>query len=180
VVVSTLEPPLELQWKFNGIVLPGETNSSLTIAAVEGPDAGFYSAAVRQPATGFAFETRPAQLTGPLIITQQPSNLMVRLGSNALLRVTAAGIAPISYQWHFKGNDLPDATNSTLSLTNIQVASDGEYAVSVSNSFGTLSSDIIRLTVLARPTILWQPVSQTVPPAARRCSAPSPREIRYR
>jgi hypothetical protein len=162
-VVATLEPPLEFQWKFNGVALPHETNSILTIMAVQASDAGAYAVTVNQPATGLSFDARAAQLTGPVIITQQPGNMAVRLGSNGLLRVTAGGISPISYQWQFKGTDLPDATNSTLALTNVQIFNEGEYAVTVSNSFGAVRSDAAQLTVLVAPTIVWQPVNQSVP-----------------
>jgi hypothetical protein len=162
-VVSTLEPPLEFQWKFNGVVLAGQTNSTLTIPAVQESDAGAYSVAVNQPGSGLSFDTRPAQLTGPIVIIQQPTNIAVRLGSNGLFRVAAAGIGPLSYQWHFKGGNLADATNSTLSVTNVQILQEGDYAVTVSNSFGTVRSDSVQVTVLVTPTIVWQPVNQTVP-----------------
>src|SRR5439155_16958690 len=58
-LVSTLEPPLELQWKLNGVLLPGQTNSTFNITAMQASDAGSYSVAVQQPATGLAFDTRP-------------------------------------------------------------------------------------------------------------------------
>jgi enediyne biosynthesis protein E4 len=161
-VESTLEPPVEFQWKFNGVALPGETNSTLTIAAMQASQAGAYSAALNQPASGLSFDTRPAQLTGPITLIQQPADVGVRLGSNGVLRVTAAGIAPIAYQWHFNGADLPNATNNTLTLTNAQIVDEGEYAVTVSNSFGAVNSTL-RLTVLVSPTIVWQPASQSVP-----------------
>jgi hypothetical protein len=161
-IVATLDPPLEFQWKFNGAALPGETNSTLNIAAVQASHAGAYSVTVNQSPTGLSFDTPPAQLTGPATIIQQPANVAVRLGSNAVLRVTADGVAPIGYQWQFNGGDLPDATNSTLTVTNIQIVQEGEYAVTISNSFGAIKSDPLQLTVLVVPTIVWQPVNQTV------------------
>jgi hypothetical protein len=94
---------------------------------------------------------------------QQPTNLTVLLGSNALLSATVAGVAPISFQWRFNGGDLPGATSSTLAFTNVQIVHDGEYAVTASNSFGAVTSATVQITVLARPTIVWQPVNQNVP-----------------
>ncbi len=162
-VASSLHPPVEFQWKFNGVALPGQTNSTFNIPEVQASHAGSYSVALQQPASGLSFETRPALLTGPVLLFQTPTNPFVRLGSNALLRITATGIPPLSYQWRFHGRDLVDATNSTLALTNVQLADDGEYTVSVSNSFGAVTSDPLPLTVLVRPAIVLQPLSQAVP-----------------
>jgi enediyne biosynthesis protein E4 len=157
---STLTPPVELQWKLNGTALPGETNATLFIAAAQSYDAGTYTVAVTQPAIGLLFETRPAALIGPGVITQPPTNINVQPGSNALFSVIAAGASPLNFQWRFNGVDLPNATNRTLALTNVQ--DDGECAVVISNSFGAVTSSVARLTLLVRPSILWQPVNQTV------------------
>jgi hypothetical protein len=37
----------------------------------------------------------------------------------------------IRYQWQFHGTNLPNATNSTFTLTNVQVSDDGDYGVVV-------------------------------------------------
>lgn len=161
-VVSTLAPLLEFQWKLNGVALPGETNLSLIIAHAQTQNAGAYSVTVTQPTTGLSFDTRPALLTGPVAITQQPTNLNVRLGSNALFRVTARGSTPIVYQWLKDGLPLAGATNPVLSLTNVQLGDEGNYTAIISNSFGAQPSQPARLVILIRPTITMPPVSQSV------------------
>ena len=161
-LTTTLAPPVEFQWKLNGVALPGETNATLFIAAAQTHDAGTYAVAVTQPATGLSFETRPAQLTGPVVLTQQPTNLNVRLGSNALFRVVATGIAPLAYQWRFNGTDILGATNGALSLTNCQLPDGGVYQVAVSNSFGLVTSALANLGILINPVITMQPLSQSV------------------
>ena len=45
-------------------------------------------------------------------ITAQPASQTVLAGSTATFSVTAAGTAPLSYQWQFSGTNLAGATGS--------------------------------------------------------------------
>lgn len=54
---------------------------------------------------------------------------------------------PTGYRWRFNGMDIPGATNSTLTLSNVTRASSGLYTVAVSNSYGALLSAMTRLRV---------------------------------
>jgi hypothetical protein len=61
---------------------------------------------------------------------------------------SAAGTEPLSYQWRTNGVDIPNATNATFSLTNVQSSHDGLYSVVVSNVAGVATSFEAQLTVL--------------------------------
>jgi len=161
-LTTTLTPPVGFQWKRNGVALPGETNATLFIAAAQTQDAGTYAVVVAQPATGLSFETRPAQLTGPVVITQPPQSQAIRVTNNVTFQVAATGIAPITFRWRKAGNGLAGATNATLTLSNVSVADEGDYTVSVSNSFGAVVSSNATLVVLVRPVITLSPLSQSV------------------
>jgi len=161
-LTTTLPPPLTYQWRLNGVSLPGETNLTLMISDVQTTNAGNYSVTVINPESGFAFHTPPASLTGPVIITQQPESQIARTGTNATFRVVATGSAPMSYQWRLNGLVLAGATNDTLAITNVQLSDDGVYSVAVSNSYGNFFSVEAKLTVLIKPIITVQPLSQTV------------------
>jgi hypothetical protein len=71
----------------------------------------------------------------------------VHQGSNATFTVTAAGTAPLSYQWRFEGDGLPGATGSSYMRTNAQAAAVGNYSVLVTNLAGSLLSFNAALTV---------------------------------
>jgi hypothetical protein len=73
-------------------------------------------------------------------ITNQPVSLNLGVSSNALFRVGVRGSAPLTYQWFKNGNVLPNATNSTLNMTNIQVSDEGSYFVIASNTVSTVTS----------------------------------------
>lgn len=94
------------------------------------------------------------------VITLQPRNQVVRSGTTATFSVSAAGPAPINYQWRFNGSKIANATNATLVITNIQSANIGFYSVLVNDSAGTVSSDAA-LIELSPPA---QSVERELPP----------------
>jgi hypothetical protein len=97
---------------------------------------------------------------GP-VITSQPQSLTVVAGTNAVFSVSASGNLPINYQWQLNGAALPNATDATLNIIGVQPANAGNYSVKLGNSFGTTTSAVALLTVLAPPTFTTQPASRT-------------------
>ena len=72
-------------------------------------------------------------------------------GDSIVLRVTATGTLPITYQWQKNGADLPGQTSDSLSLTSVTAANSGSYRVVVSNSWGTATSSAAVVSVIYRP-----------------------------
>jgi hypothetical protein len=89
---------------------------------------------------------RLSSSSGP-VITAQPQNLTVTVGSPASFSVTATGAAPITYQWRFGGSPIGGATNSTYTIASAQASNAGNYDVVVSNPGGPTTSAIATLTV---------------------------------
>jgi len=81
------------------------------------------------------------------IITAQPQSQVALVGSNVDFEVNAAGAPPLGYQWQFFGTNIAGATDDTLSLTNISSDQAGPYIVIVTNSVGSVTSDVAFLTV---------------------------------
>src|ERR1051325_2398858 len=96
-------------------------------------------------------------------ITAQPTNQVAGAGSNATFGMTANGLADF-YQWRLNGNDLSSGTNPLLFLTNVSGADAGTYSVIVSNTFGTVISSNVTLTVtgLSPPSVTTAPGNLTV------------------
>jgi hypothetical protein len=85
-------------------------------------------------------------------------------GTNVTLTIGALGSLPLSWQWHFNGSALRDATNSGLTLAAVTTNQAGNYFVVITNSLGSTTSQVAVLTVLPGlpPSITLQPFSQTV------------------
>jgi hypothetical protein len=83
-----------------------------------------------------------------LVITNQPAHQPVSLGADVTFQVGATGSAPLAYQWRRNGNDVSDATSSSLTLLSVQDTNAGNYTVVVTNSSGSVTSSIARLDIL--------------------------------
>ena len=84
---------------------------------------------------------------GPPALAQQPQPQSVNLGQPAVLQVTAYATGPFSYQWKKDGAAISGATSATLTLSGVQSTSTGNYTVTVSNSAGFVTSNVVPLTV---------------------------------
>jgi hypothetical protein len=94
-------------------------------------------------------------------ITNQPAGTNVTVGQSASFTVAASGNGTRVFQWWFNAtNLLTGATYASLTVTNVQRASAGNYTVVVSDYTGSVTSSVATLAVTrATPTI-------TVPPTA--------------
>ena len=90
--------------------------------------------------------TKGEPLISPVIATQ-PQAVTTPAGGSATFSVTAGGAA-LAYQWHFNGAPIPGATSATYTIASATSAMAGSYAVTLSNSFGTLQSQSATLTVV--------------------------------
>ena len=120
-------------------------------------DTGFYQddPVFEEDAVITRSRTWTVQTGASPIITRQPVSQTVNAGADVTFTVAASGATPLFYQWRagWLPGDIPGATNDTLVLTNVQPAVAGNYRVVVSNSAGSVMSDIAVLTVVAPPTI---------------------------
>lgn len=98
-------------------------------------------------------------LAGMPIATVVPALQIVDPGTNVVFTAGATGTGPMQFQWRMHGRALPDATNATLVLSNVQAVHRGDYSVVVSNSVGTTISAEARLTVRTAPEVLIDPTN---------------------
>ena len=69
------------------------------------------------------------------------------MGQTASFSVSASGTEPLSYFCQFNGTGLVGSTNSSLTLTNVQLDQAGSYQVVVINDYGSKTSSSARLAV---------------------------------
>jgi len=153
--------PFSFQWQFEGKDLPGATNPVLTLVDVQPSQAGDYSVTVGN-AYGLARSDSASMTVAPLLLNGvqcQPFTHIAYAGSTASFNALAQGL-DLRYQWFSNGVALDGATNSTLTLVNVQLTQTASYSLSVSNSGGRLSSADIPLQVV--PILInYQPSTQT-------------------
>jgi hypothetical protein len=144
--------PLGYQWQLNGANISGGTGSSYTISSAQPSDAGNYSVLVSNAAGSLSSTFAILKVLGggtnsPPSITSQPQSQTVSVGASATFSVTAAGTAPLSYQWLFNGGNISGATSSSYTKNNAQQSDAGNYSVVVTNPYGSVTSSNAALTV---------------------------------
>jgi Ig-like domain-containing protein/cohesin domain-containing protein len=141
--------PFSCQWYFNNTNSPidGATNISLFLSNVQTNQAGFYFVRVTN-ANGLTLSSNALLTAVPLLITSQPANQTVAPAGTATFAVSVQGGGPLSYQWLFNmTNVIPDATNDSLILTNVQADRVGLYSVQITNNYGTAISSNASLSL---------------------------------
>ena len=111
-----------------------------------------------------SFNTYP--LATP-IVTSQPTNQFVTAGQNATFNVAATGNPTPTYQWQLNTgsgwNNISGATSTSYTVTaTISTQNGYQYRCVVSNSQGTVYSNVATLTVNFAPSITFQPPNQIV------------------
>ncbi len=140
--------PMSYQWTCNGTNVPSATNTVLVLTNVQPPQAGNYYSLIASNALGTA--TNGAMLLNelPVEFVVQPQALSVFAGATATFSTAYTnGVGPFAFQWQFGNTNLPGATNSSLSLTNVQLNQAGTYSLVVSNSYGSVTNKVA-LTVM--------------------------------
>ena len=167
-VEATGTSPLRYQWKKNGTNIDGATDSSYTTPATSMDDNGVeYLVEVSNEAGTASSSVGILTVTTKPAITTQPAAQTVISGQTAKFTVEAAGTPTLRYQWKKGGTNIEGATGSSYTTPATQLAdSDAKYSVEVSNDVGTVTSEVVILTVTMGPVIAKEPAALTVNPGA--------------
>jgi hypothetical protein len=66
-------------------------------------------------------------------LTSEPQSQSAQVGSSVTFNITVQSWWPVSYRWRRNGRPIPNATNATLTLPNVQPNDAGRYVVGVSH-----------------------------------------------
>jgi hypothetical protein len=143
--------PLNYQWYNSGVLVVGQTNASLNYSPIATTNAGSYVLVASN--AGGSVTSSVVNITvygSPTVVQQSPTQMSIFAGSSPVLQASAVGAAPIYYQWSLNSTPIAGATNSNLTLTNLQ--SSGTYSCLLTNFVGNTSISPISVTELADPT----------------------------
>src|SRR5207253_2868123 len=89
-----------------------------------------------------------ATALGQPTITSQPTDQTANQGYNATFQLRASGTEPLSYAWFFNQLAIAGAATNKLTITNAQPVNAGDYLAIVSDSTGSVTSRVAKLTVI--------------------------------
>ncbi len=146
-VVAEGLPTPTYQWRKDGVEISGETSATLSLSNVQAADAGNYDVVVSN-VVGDATSTAVSLTVnvGP-VISVQPVGQAALAGAEVTLSVVASGGDPLTYQWRKDGVILPNATASTLTLSNVTEADTAGYDVIVTDPVDSVTSDTATVVV---------------------------------
>ncbi|HXJ61550.1 MAG TPA: immunoglobulin domain-containing protein [Verrucomicrobiae bacterium] len=162
--------PLAFEWLKDGRPLvdggkiAGATTATLILTNVLKPDEGAYSVIVTNSLGSVTSAVVALTVIDPALV-DQPLGQVKAFGESVTFGVTAAGTAPFAFRWFKSGMALPDELSLTgtkasiLTVPNVSGGDAGNYTVVVTNSQGSVTSAVARLTVLD-PVIISEPASQ--------------------
>lgn len=99
----------------------------------------------------------------PPYLTMQPVSSSANEGAAFTNSAAARGALPLAYQWYAKGIAIPNQTNAALILNPVQTSDAAtNYYLVVANSYGSITSAVVSLTVNSGASISAQfPVTYT-------------------
>jgi uncharacterized repeat protein (TIGR03803 family) len=141
---------LTVFYSFSYLLDTGEVYSNSDggepLTLLQTSDDNFYGAAFAGGTNGYGTFFR---IGLPPQITVQPISQTVSLYSGATFSVSATGAQVC--QWQLDNTNIPNATNYTLSLTNVLLANAGYYQAILTNINGATASSVVTLGITNVP-----------------------------
>lgn len=152
---------LSYEWFHNGVKLNGQTGASLLINSANATHGGSYSCRVWNSNNSVNCNAAVVTVREAVGIYSHTQSFTIHEGSSTRLSVVARGYQP-KYRWFKSGVLIPGETSSQLNLTAVSKQDNATYRCEVYNDFSEASCGNISLTVLLKPVIQTQSLSQRV------------------
>ena len=154
-------PDITYQWYWNNSYLYSATNTTLILTNVQLSQAGTYFLRA-QNSYGYADLTAMLTVNSAPYFTGQPVGGTSGVGLSYSFNTAVEGTAPVALQWLRSGTPLANATNLSLTLTNLTSGNAGDYVLRATNVFGVTNSITATLAVIAPVIITNPPLPQLV------------------
>ncbi len=80
-------------------------------------------------------------------LNKQPSGVVSYFGGQASFTVQSSSSVPVTYQWFRDGVPINLQTSPTLTFASVRLSDDANYYVEITNQYGKIRSDSVRLIV---------------------------------
>lgn len=156
-------PAPTLQWRRNGVDIPGATGAGYTLASTLPGDDGAVITVAATNAHGTAVSAG-ALLTvqyAPIVLSE-PQGVVVEYGEPVHFRVQASGNPAPAFQWRRNGEGIPGAVGSSYSPDVSDPANEGaQYAVRIYNAVGETVAGPMRFAIRKEAPAITSPVQST-------------------
>ena len=144
--------PHSYQWLYEGTPIDSATNGSLVILNSQVANSTNYQIVISN-ASGVVTSAVAQLWFRPTISSQpQPPSQVVMTNDPVSYSVGADGTAALIYQWRLNGAAIGGATDASYSIASAQISDIGDYTVVITNSVGSVTSQIATLVVTPSST----------------------------
>lgn len=156
-VAATGVSPITATWYSNNTIIVGQTGLSLTLNNIQTNAATTYKVTLSNEDGTASSSTTLRVLALPPVFTLQPKDVFITRGGTTNFTVACENPAEVTFQWMRNRAAILNATNATLSLTNVQDTNVATYSVIAYNAYGQTESSNASLKIIEVPVITQHP-----------------------
>lgn len=152
--------PLNYQWRWQGVPIPGQTASSYAAIALSGFEGDFTCRITDAGGNSVTSEPATIMLAPEIFINLQPQGAKKYTGASHTFSMNASGgDPPLTYQWYKDDISLGESAQGTsIGLSNLSEADSGFYFCRVTDQMLSVrDTEPVELRVAAFPQITQQP-----------------------
>ncbi|MFC0019296.1 immunoglobulin domain-containing protein [Roseibacillus persicicus] len=142
------------QWRKDGVDLPGETGSTLTVGSLAPSDSAFYDVVVTNTETNLTLPSNLAELIvlGAPEVRESPASKTLIVGDGITLQPKFYASSPYTLQWQKNGVDIPGANSATYEISSSELTDSGNYTLAITNALGSASTVPANIQFIPDPT----------------------------
>jgi hypothetical protein len=152
-VQASGEPAPLYQWYRDNQLLPGATNSTLTVSDAQLSDTGAVRVRAKNSHGTAWSDTAMLKVLAPPAIVAPPASRIIRAGAPVTFSATITGTRPFTFEWLHNGSVISNGVSSRYTFTPRLASDAGEYAVKVMNAVGADTSSAAQLAVVFPPRV---------------------------
>jgi hypothetical protein len=143
--------PISYQWYKGNTPISGATTDTLSFTCAFADNGANYKVVVTNQYGSATSAVAALTVKTDLTLVSSPASITRNVGSKAAFIAVAGGALPVTYQWYKGSTAIPDGTNQTLWLNNVQLSEDATtYYAKVTNPWVTTNSETATLNVTPR------------------------------
>lgn len=145
---ATGNPQPTLQWRRNGVIIPGATGSSYYIASASMLNVGTYDVVATNTCGSITSDPAALSLGNEPEITSNPQSQSVQVGAELIVSAQCIAAPAAQWRWFRNNQQIAGGTDGILVIPSVTMNDAGVYRAEAFNSCGTTPTLPATITVV--------------------------------